>query len=109
MARSITRHRRLLDAIEMFSRKTGSGRWTVRSTPVRLCLVLSNLLEASARRRLIRLQAGNRLEAEQKVRYLIATMLARKVKLQPSEVDTVKASVGEFHPDIAGFLRKQSG
>ncbi|RWI54695.1 MAG: hypothetical protein EOR16_23120 [Mesorhizobium sp.] len=94
-------------AVDEFSRKRIASPWTPWSAAAWLCLVVSRLLQRRARRRLIQRKAIDGCEAEQKILYLIAAIVARKMDLQPAEVAEVEASVREFKPDIAGFLRRQ--
>ncbi|MEI9411892.1 hypothetical protein [Mesorhizobium salmacidum] len=108
MQRCIERHRRLMAAVDRFSRKRSARRLSLPSAAAWLGLVVSRLLERSARRRLIQRKAVESCEAEQKILYLIAAILARKMHLQPAEVAEVEASVREFQPDITGFLRRKN-
>jgi hypothetical protein len=106
MARGIDRHRRLLAAIDRFSSKGPSNCRTLRAAAAWLGLAVSRLLERSARRRLIQLKAVDGREAEQKVLYLIAAILARKMDLQPAEIADIATSVEEFRPMVADLLRR---
>ncbi|WP_224720293.1 hypothetical protein [Mesorhizobium sp. CO1-1-7] len=107
MARCIERHRRLVAAVERFSRKRCASRFSLLSAAAWLALVVSRPLERSAWRRLVQRKPVESCEAEQKILYLIAAILARKTHLRPAEVDEVKASVMEFQSGIADLLRRK--
>ena len=69
-------------------------------------LKVSQVLERYAWRHLVRREAGNILEAEQKTLYVIAAILARAKTLQPGDVPAIVESTAKFKRRLDGLLRK---
>lgn len=106
MACCIERHRRLLAALATFSRKATAARDRAWGAPAAwLGLTISQILERSARRRLIRRKPVGIFEAEQKILYLIAVTVGQDIDLRPAEIREVVASVEEFKAELAALLR----
>jgi hypothetical protein len=105
MARCIERHRRFLAAVATFSakRKTAND-WTRHAAAAWVGLMVSQILERLARRRLVRRNALNAHEAEQKILYLIAATVAHGMNLQAAETFEIIASVEAFRTELAGLL-----
>ena len=105
MGRVIERHRRSLAAVDRLSRNGAARSWTPRAVFVRLALAVSRVLERAARRRLVRQKAFNGHMAEQKILYLIAANMARKMELRPAEIAEIVTSVEDFRRDISDLLQ----
>lgn len=109
MARCVERHRRLLAAVARFSQsRAKAGGWNRRAAVACLGLSISWILERLARRRLFGRKPIDRREAEQKILYLIAAMLAQRMELRAKEIAMITASVREFHMDLNDLLRINS-
>lgn len=109
MGRCIARHRRLLAAVARFSRgRATAGNWTLRAAAACLGLSISRILERLARWRLIRRKPADSREAKQKILYLMALIVAQRVKLRPEEIARAADSLEGFHSDLRDLLRTHS-
>ncbi|MER8944507.1 hypothetical protein [Mesorhizobium sp. M0959] len=70
-----------------------------------MALAVSQVLEQSARRRLMRRKAVDAREAQQKIVYLIAAIMTHKLQLQPAEIPEITASVEAYRTHIAHLLQ----
>lgn len=107
MTCSIDLHRRLLMGAGWFSsRRNRPSANALFVFAISSGLKISQVLERSVWRHLVRREPGNTREAEQKTLYIIAATLARAKTLEPGDVSTIVESTVKFRGRLDDFLRK---
>ena len=107
MACCIDLHRRLLQGAGWFSsRRNRPGANALFVIAISSGLKVSQVLERSLWRHMVRREAGNTLEAEQKTLYIIAATLARAKTLEPGDVPEIVESTVKFKGRLDDLIRK---